>query len=55
MFVRLVRRPGLKRGHSFHCKMEKGRPVRVYSNALVEMNSEEMLKFVGTVDSTSLD
>jgi hypothetical protein len=44
MFVRLVRRPGLKQGHSSHCKMEKGRLARVYSKALVEMNSEEMLK-----------
>jgi hypothetical protein len=37
-FFRLVRRPGVKRGHLLHRKMTEGGPVRLYSKALVEKN-----------------
>jgi len=39
-FTRLVRRPGLKRSHSLHCKMTERRQARVYSKALVEANKK---------------
>jgi len=39
-FTRLVRRPGLERSHSLHCKMTEGRLARVYSKVLVEANKK---------------